>query len=124
MTRPGLQHYSLSFPNASANSTHVLGFRLDPYTNALSSIILTNVSLTQIGVSQPFSLSAITNRYNGLLVYQLAGEAGFNYGIQASSNFVNWTNIAILANSNGTVRFYDQDSTNYSQRFYRAVAPN
>lgn len=124
MVQPGFQHYSLSFPNATANSTHVLGFRLDPYTNALSSVILTNVVLKQVGVSQSFSLSVTTNTFNGLLVFQLIGEPGFNYGVQVSSNLVDWTIIAILANTNGTVRFYDSDSANYNQRFYRAVVPN
>lgn len=118
---PGFQHYSLSFPQAEANGANVLGFRLDPYTNALSSVILTNVAITQIGVSQPFSLSVVSNSNNGL-VYELNGEAGFNYVIQSSSNLVNWIETAQLVNTNGTVQFYDQGATNRSQMFYRASA--
>ncbi len=120
---PGFQHYSLSFPQAIANSAYVLGFRLDPYTNALSSAIVTNVTLTQIGVSELFSLSIKTNSSNGL-IYELKGEAGYNYTVQASANLTDWVPIAQLANTNGLVRFNDQGSTNYSQRFYRAVVPN
>ncbi|GEM_PF-2104537 len=117
----GLQHYQFRFPNAAVNSTHVLGFRLDPFTNIQSTITMTNVVLNQVGPSQAFSLSLTGTSTNGALVYQLTGEAGFNYGIQTSSNLVNWTTIATLANTNGTVRFFDQDSTNYPMRFYRGT---
>jgi formylglycine-generating enzyme required for sulfatase activity len=119
----GIQHYEFRFQNAPANSTHVLGFRLDPFTNIQSTITLTNVVLNQVGVSQPFSLAITTNIVGGSSVYQLTGEAGFTYGIQASTNLIDWTLITSLGNTNGTVLFYDQDSTNYSTRFYRGVAP-
>jgi len=121
--QPGFQRYSFSFPNAQQNNTYVFGLRLDPYTNTPSSIILTNVTFTQIGVSQPFSLSIVTNTSNGLLVYELVGEPGFEYHVHASTNLVDWTDIAILANTNRTVRFFDEASTNYSRRFYRGIAP-
>ncbi len=120
-----LQHYSLRFNNAVANSTHVLSFRLDPYTSAKSSISLTNIVLTQIGPALPFTLSVTTNTVNGSLVWQLTGESGYAYGIQASTNLIstNWTDIAELVNTNGVVQFYDQDSTNYPMRFYRVYMP-
>lgn len=119
----GLQNYTFSFPQTSANTTHVLGFRLDPYTNTQSSVILTNIALVQVGVSQPFSLSMTTNTFGGLRVLRLTGQAGFNYTVQASSNLLNWDPIALLVNTNGIVDFVDYGSTNYSKRFYRAVAP-
>src|SRR3989344_5094769 len=96
-------HYTFSFPNAIANSSHILGFRLDPFTNIQSIVTVTNVALNQVGPSQPFSLTITTNTFNGSLVYQLIGEAGFEYGIQASTNLVNWTTIARLVNTNGAV---------------------
>jgi len=125
IVQPGLQHYSLKFANAAAFSVHVLSFRLDPFTSAKSSMTLTNVALTQIGPSQPFTLSTTTNAVNGIHVWQLTGDAGFAYGIQASTNLAstNWTDIAELINTNGVVQFYDQDSTNYPMRFYRAYVP-
>ena len=116
-------HYSFRFPNAAANSTHILGFRLDPFTNIQSVVTLTNILLNQIGVSQPFKLTPTINTTNGARVYELTGESGFDYHVQASTNLTDWTDVAILANTNGTVRFYEQGSTNYPRRFYRAVAP-
>jgi len=118
----GTQHYTLPIPLAMSFTTHVLGFRLDPFTNIQSVVTLTNVVLSAVGVTQPFSLTATMT--NGSPMYQLTGPAGFDYGLQASTDLVNWTQVAILENTNGTVNFYDQNATNYPVcRFYRAVAP-
>jgi hypothetical protein len=119
----GPQHYSLPFPVTATNSLHVLGFRLDPFTNIQSVVTITNVILSQVGVCQPFTLSVNTNTVNGSLVYQLTGQAGFDYGLQASTDLVNWTQIAVLENTNGAVTFYDPAVTNFTCRFYRAIAP-
>lgn len=120
----GLHHYVFSFPSAFANSSHMLGLRIDAASDgSVSSISITNVIMAYVGVSQPFTLSVTTNIYNGLQVFQLSGQPGFNYKVQASTNLLNWSDIAVLVNSNGIVPFTDPDSTNYSQRFYRAVAP-
>lgn len=116
-------HYTFSFPNTTANSGHILGFRLDSFTNIQSIVTITNIVLNQVGVSQPFSLSLTGGSTNGSLIYQLAGEAGFEYHVQASTNLVDWSDIAVLQNTNGTVRFYDPNSTSYPMRFYRGVAP-
>ena len=118
----GFQHYTFKFPTAPSNSMHMLGFRLDTFTNMQSVITLTNVTTTADGVTQPFTLS-IVGSTNGSLMYQLGGQAGFEYTVQASTNLFDWTVIASLLNTNGTVQFYDKNATNYSQRFYRAVAP-
>ncbi len=125
VVQPGIQHYEFKFPNATSYSPHVLGLRLDPFTNIQSTIAITNIVFNQVGVGLPFSLSVTTNIVDGLRVLRLDGEAGFNYNIQASSDLTstNWVDIAILANTNGTVFFYDQDSPNHSLRFYRAVVP-
>jgi len=121
---PGLQHYRFSFPNAGATSSHVLGLRLDPFTNIQSRITLTNMILNQVGPSQQPVLSATTNTVNDLRVWRLDGQAGFNYNVLASTDLssTNWTMISTLANTNGAVFFYDETQTNYAQRFYRAVA--
>lgn len=111
----------MSFPNAAANTSHILGFHLDPFTNIQSTITLTNIVTGCVGVSQPFSVAITTNMSNGLLVYQLTGQPA-NYTVQSSTNFIDWTDIAILANTNGTVNFVDQNSTNYPYCFYRATA--
>ena len=89
-------------------------------------LTVTNILLNQVGISQPFSLALTTNMVNGLRVLRLDGEPGFNYNIQATNDpaSTNWTGIAVLANTNGTVYFYDADQGKYGQRFYRAVVPH
>lgn len=123
----GFEHYQYSFPNTASNETHVLSFRLDPFTSVQSKITLTNIVLNQVGPDQPFSLSVTTNTpVNGSLVFQLTGPAGFGYSIQTTTNLAgtNWTDIAELLNTNGIVLFYDQESTNYPMRFYRGIVPS
>ena len=119
--QPGFQHYNFSFPNTVPNTSHVLGFHLDPFTSVQSTMIVTNIVNGCAGVSQPFSLSITTNKSGGLLVYQLTGQP-VNYTIMASSDLINWTSIAVLANTNGAVNFVDPNSANYGMRFYRAAA--
>lgn len=119
----GLQHYTFAFPNATSNSTHILGFRLDTFTNVQSGVVITNVALGFVGVNQPFTRSVTTNTFEGLKVLQLQGQSGFNYVVEASTNLADWSTMAILVNTNGIVRFVDQASTNAPARFYRAVAP-
>ena len=121
--QPGLQHYALAFPNATANTSHVLGFHLDPFASVQSSITITNITMGYAGVSQPPVLTVTTNMSNGLLLFQLSGQPD-NYTVQATIDLTgtNWTDIAILANTTGTVNFVDSSSTNYPFRFYRALA--
>ena len=119
----GVSYYTLPFPVTETNSTHILSFRLDPFSGVQSTVILTNVVLSEVGVSQPFTISVTTNFVNGSRIYQLTGQAGFDYGLQMSTNLIDWTQIAVLENTNGAVTFYDPGSTNSPCRFYRAVAP-
>jgi hypothetical protein len=72
--------------------------------------------------SQPSALSVAMNTSNGLPTLLLTGELGYSYNIDASTDLVNWENLGVLVSTNGTVSFTDSASTNYTQRFYRAVA--
>lgn len=120
---PGLQRYTYRFPMSSANSTHMFGLRLDPLTNVSSSIIITNITYGLTGPREDFTLSVTTNTVGGKPIFELKGDAGFAYALEASTNLITWETIARLANTNGTVRFYDPSPNIYSQRFYRAVVP-
>lgn len=118
VTSTGIHQYTFPIPEIATNGTRALGFRLDPFTATQSSVVITSVALGFSGVREPFSLS-LTNGA-GL---QLSGPSGFNYRAQVSTNLINWSDIAILVNTNGTVRFTDPESTNATRRFYRAVTP-
>ena len=53
----------------------------------------------------------------------ISGEAGSGYSLEVSTNLLNWTNLAALSNTNGTMDFIDDPATN-AQRMYRVkLAP-
>lgn len=119
----GFKRYAFMFPRAASNTLHILGFRLDAFTNVPSSVLVTNVSLVSMGVSEPFTLSFAGVYTNMLPIFELTGPTGVVYTIETSSNLVDWTTSVVLVNNSGKVRFSDLASTNALQRFYRAVAP-
>ncbi len=72
--------------------------------------------------SQPSVLSLATNAGAGMLTFQVTGQVGDTYTVQESTNLLDWTNVAVLVNTNGNVPFTVPASTNFLQRYYRAVA--
>jgi len=65
---------------------------------------------------------------NGIFVdgrFQLTlnGETGWNYRIDASTNFIDWQPLTNLATTNGPLYWVDSNATNLWYRFYRAVIP-
>ena len=53
----------------------------------------------------------------------LTGQTNLLYVLEASTNLVQWTKLAVRTNLTGSVEFTDRAATNYPQRFYHAVAP-
>ena len=84
-------------------------------SNSLGSITSTVASLTVAGRPLLLSPLADTNGFS----FTLSGDPGFNYAIEATTNFSTWTNLATLTNATGQVPFTD---TNLPYRFraYRA----
>ena len=121
VTPPGLQNYSFALPATYSSGNYVLGFRLDSFTNIVSSISITNVSLGFAGLTNTITLGI--SRAGGSNQLTLNGPTNYNYLVQSSSNLVDWIPAVIVANTNGTVLFNDPAATNYSRRFYRAVSP-
>ena len=117
---PGLRHYVYSLPQIVTNGTHTLGFRLDSFSGAISSVTITNVALSFVGISDSFNLYLTGKDTNGFNLLKLKGPSGFNYIVETSSNLIDWSTMAILINTNGTVPFVDRTS-NSTVRFYRVV---
>ncbi len=118
----GLQSYTAALPGTFTVSDHVLGFRLDPYTNIASSLMVTNVSFGYVGLTNPLTLS-INPPTNQSVSLSLTAPTGYTYLIKASTNLGDWADLGVVFNTNGTVTFPDFDATNFTKRFYRAVAP-
>jgi len=53
----------------------------------------------------------------------LFSTTGREYRVDASSDLITWTAITNFISTNATTYFRDASATNYSRRFYRAVAP-
>jgi len=58
---------------------------------------------------------------DGTMQLTVSGEIGANYGIEISSNSLNWTLWTNGAADNGAMSVMDADAKNHAQRFYRAV---
>jgi hypothetical protein len=113
-----MQTYRLLLPGTLSNGLYTLSFRLDSFNNS-STVEVTNVATGFVGVLQSITLDISLT--NGAPVLQLTGPSGYSYLVQSSTNLVDWTPTALLANTDGTVSFVDSAEANSGQRFYRAV---
>jgi hypothetical protein len=74
------------------------------------------------GWSGPPTLSQPRISTNGEVQFNVTGNVGDLFEIQATTNFSNWVIIGTVTNTTGTVSFTDSEAVNLSQRFYRAVS--
>ena len=121
VTTPGLQNYSFALPASYSSGNYVLGFRLDSFTNIVSSISITNVSLGFAGLTNTVTLGI--SRAGGSNQLSLTGPTNYNYLVESSSNLVDWIPVAIVPDTNGTALFPIPAATNSNAQFYRAVSP-
>jgi hypothetical protein len=63
--------------------------------------------------------------YEGLkpegFVLSLRGDFGAGYEIDSSTNLLNWSSLATVTNSFGTIQLLDFSATNASRKFYRSL---
>jgi len=85
-------------------------------TNSVSMISSNNFML-QLGFTLAKPMA--TNGLN----FSLQVSHGINGTIQVSSNLVNWLTLTNFVGTNSPLNFRDSAATNFSRRFYRAVAP-
>jgi len=74
-----------------------------------------------LNVTEPPRLAVIQPPHALGLELNLIGGIGFDYAIEASTNWASWMSIATFTNCARAIWFTDWDATNYSQRFYRAT---
>lgn len=65
-------------------------------------------------------VSVLGNDQNGRFRFALFGDLNAVYGIQVSSNLLQWVPLGAVTNFSGVVVFTDLDSPSLNQRFYRA----
>jgi hypothetical protein len=57
----------------------------------------------------------------GSFQFNIRGPTGLTYDVIASTNFQNWLSITSLVSTSTQFQFLDLATTNFSQRFYRAL---
>ena len=60
---------------------------------------------------------------NGQFRLTLTDQFGRSYGVQVSSDLVNWTRVTTFTNLGGYSEFIDTNGSNMSQRYFRIVIP-
>jgi PKD repeat protein len=80
---------------------------------------VTSTLATLTFASRPILLDPLSGS-NGAFSFTLSGDPGFNYAIEATTNFSTWTNLATLTNATGQVPFTDTNIIPYRYRAYRA----
>lgn len=83
------------------------GLEISPLATSSGTIFVNSVNRLPDGTAQLF----------------LPSQADKDYVIQATSDFVSWINITNVVASGAFMDLVDEDAKNYSQRFYRWIAP-
>lgn len=106
---------TLSLPNVQTNQA---GSYQVIVTNSYGSVT-SQVAVLTVVPPPPRILAGSLVRTNGQFKFTLQSQPGSRFVIQASTNLVNWTNLATVTNVLGTIPFTDS-ATNFKWRFYRA----
>jgi autotransporter-associated beta strand protein len=104
--------------NLGPNQKFKISYQGGAYSN--------DVVLTQLSAPASSQITGITKLGNGQIQVTGTGSAGLTYIIEANTDLTttNWLNIGSAnADPNGVISFTDTNAVNYSQRFYRFVAP-
>ena len=63
----------------------------------------------------------VLGQVDGTMQLTVSGEVGANYGLEISSNLMNWAFWTNRVADNGAISVLDTEAKNHSQRFYRAI---
>ena len=72
------------------------------------------------GAQLPPRLTLLQRDTNGWVYISLQGQAGRNYVLEASTDFLNWHPVTLLQHIGSSVTFIDKNVASSSQCFYRA----
>src|SRR6185295_18527330 len=83
ITSPGLNTYRFALPGVISDGLYTLSFRLDAFSNTVSSIMVTNVATGLAGVDQPIKLDMLLIGTNSAPVLKLTGASNFTYLVES-----------------------------------------
>lgn len=127
---PGDQEWALVLFDANSTATNgtatPIGFTDQPISKLVSGT--NGASLVTLFAAGEINLIAVeavgtgTQLADGRYQVSLSGIAGRDYAIEVSDNLVGWTSISTnQMDLDGQLEFIDNQSTNFTKRFYRAL---
>jgi hypothetical protein len=113
---PGATGATLLLPNVQHRHAGVYAAQaMNPYDIAVSS----NATLVVILPSMQFLSSGTTFTAPGRFTLNFTGGAGTRVAVESSTNLLDWTEVATVTNTTGSVQFDDNSAGNSSYKFYR-----
>jgi len=89
---------------------------------AINALGMTTNVLERILVSAPINIVSGNGRYrDGVFELTLAGTEGDAVVLQATTNWLRWTDLAVVRLTGYGQTFADNNAGSYGQRFYRSV---
>ena len=122
VAQEGVQTYRMPLPGIVDSGVYALGFRLDAFTNDTSSVSITNVLTGFAGNVGSMTLGIVSSTND--VVMSLSAPSNCNYIAHSSTNLVDWVPFAILANTNGSVSFYEPNAAVDVLHFYKVTRPS
>jgi hypothetical protein len=89
-----------------------------PTTSVASKMVVKEMALVTVPLPAPALLTPATHA-NGQFALTVAGSAGTNYVVEASTDLVNWVPVAT---NTAPFTFTDTQAGQFKQRFYRSVS--
>lgn len=100
----------------------LVGLAVTAHDNTLlNTSVFDNVRVGGMAMPPAARLTLVEFDHSGRILLRIEGEAGRSYRVEASSNFVNWSNVTTVENVSGPVLFLDPVAGTSPQRFYRTV---
>ena len=112
-------NYTLALPPGSYIVTPQPSGYFSPAS--LSVVLSTNVTGVNFSVANATAAIAANAASSNSVQLSFLGIPNLNYTVQASTNLINWQDIATISSQTNGAFFFSDSTTNFARRFYRAV---
>lgn len=120
----GVQNYFFEMAGSYNDRNNSLGFRIDQFSEVISTVSVTNVTTGFGGLTNPPNLKMENIPGISTPVLTLTGTQNFTYLVEASDDLLNWEPMAAVTLDTGVAAaLTDSSAPGFLMRFYRAVSP-
>ncbi len=92
-----------------------------PASNIEIEFVIRSFQFAPLGSPQPAQLSNVSRLPGGQVQFTINGQIDWRYQVQASTNLIDWQELATVLATNNIVGFQDASSGGLSGRFFRTV---